>query len=58
MCHRCNEPPNDGYGSGMGGASSRREAEYRAGLYAMYEKDEAERKHKEILNKLDKLLDK
>ncbi len=58
MCHRCNETPNDGYGGGMGGASSRREAEYRTRLYAMYEKVEEERKHKEILNKLDKLSDK
>ena len=58
MCNKCNEPPNDGYGGGFGGASSRRQAEYFKGLYAMYEKDEADRKHKQILDKLDKLLDK
>lgn len=58
MCDRCDETPNDGHGSGMGGNSSRREAEYRDGLYAMYDRLEEERKHKEILNKLDKLIDK
>lgn len=52
------ETPNDGYGGGFGGASSRRQAEYFKGLHAMYERDEADRKNKEINDKLDKLLDK
>ena len=49
MCNKCNETPNDGYGSGFGGASSRRQAEYFKRIHAMYERDEADRKHKEII---------
>ena len=51
------ETPNDGYGGGFGGASSRRQAEYFKGLHAMYERDEADRRQAEYFKRIYAMLE-
>ena len=57
MLYNSDNEPQDGMGSGFGGASNRQQAKYREELQRMYEKQAEERKYQELNRKLDKLLE-
>lgn len=57
MWNNSDNEPQDGMGSGFGGASNRQQAEYFEKLQRMYDKQAEERKYQQLNRKLDKLLE-